>query len=312
MGRLISTSNSVMWIGPYQYAQDSESQMALNTKPTFSFEYDTLKYYFHEQEYDHTDTTSNTTNTYIMTTEQMAEMDTFVGQMRSNTPIVRPAVDANGFYVGIIQTTDPRYHKTCVPPANYSKEFIYDFSANTFVPCYFYDANNYITTNAANNWIGYTKVAPTIHYSPIPLTFNVSSNTWLTGNVSLHSVNSITSDYLAIKTLQLNLGAILTELYLGGSINVANNFISTLANTVITTTNNWVNNNISNTTTINYITEIQQNTINTINLIVSSNDSFNTMTEYMNYKDTTQKNIFNSANTGVIEDMVISQYLLNN
>lgn len=195
---MFKTTNMFIWFSNGKYIQDSHGQILLEEKPIFSFEYQSLKYYWNEAVYS----VSDGGEEIELTQSQKEEIENFIQTHRTKVGILGFCVDKDGKFLGRkrIDSQDVCEIVSVTPPTQ--DDWIWNFTEQTWKRVYYYTQNGTYTHSTDTNAIGFT-------YEPKPIDnleykLDIETHTWLIDEtpetISLHKKNCL--DDLVIKYIE--------------------------------------------------------------------------------------------------------------
>lgn len=164
-------TNMLIWFENGKYVQDEHGQILLSEKPVFSFNFDSIRYYWNEQIYIQND------EQYSLSDVQQKEIEAFIKNKREEVGILKPVVDKDGFFLGIkrIDSSDVYGIVPTSPPT--ADSWIWDFEQKQWTRIFYYDAEYNIVFNSEES-IGFTtKPYPTD--LPFPHKYSIERDAWI-------------------------------------------------------------------------------------------------------------------------------------
>lgn len=171
---MFNISNMLIWFANGKYIQDQHGQIILEEKPVFSFEYDSIKYYWNEKVY----TPNNSTNQTELTQEQIQEIESFIETKRTEVGILGLCVDVDGNYLGRKRVDSPDVHGTVdmAPPTQ--DDWIWSYKEKCWKRQYFFTADKVYTRKNDSNAVGFT-FEPMPSHPYFEFEIDTEKNTWV-------------------------------------------------------------------------------------------------------------------------------------
>jgi len=149
--------NMFMSFDNIHYVQDKDGQIVLDEKPRLSWDYNHIRYYNVEKIFGLIDGVD-----IPLSSEQCIELDNFITQKRLETGILKPCVDSEGNYLGIINIDREEVHEVIMQSPPTQDDWIWDFDQGIWRRQYFYTAEKAYTRKNDPFAVGFT-------FEPLPI-----------------------------------------------------------------------------------------------------------------------------------------------
>lgn len=171
--------NMFMSFGDINYIQDRDGQIVLKEKPKLSWEYNHIRYYNIERIWGLVDGTD-----IELSPDQCQELEDFIINKRQEVGILKPGVDVDGNYLGIISVNDPRFHKIVTETPPTADEWIWDFTKDKWSIPYYFNEEGLVCSKESS--VGFTFVIPPVAIRPFVAIWNKDTSEW-----TLHDYDKI-------------------------------------------------------------------------------------------------------------------------
>lgn len=149
---MFKTTNMLIWFSNGRYIQDDYGQIILEEKPTFSFAYESIKYYWNEKVYS-VDESGEEIN---LTQSQHDEIEQFIKLKRESVGVLGFCVDKDGKFLGRKRVDDSDVYETVTVSPPTGDDWIFDFSDEKWKRVYYYTERGTYTHSTDSNAIGFT------------------------------------------------------------------------------------------------------------------------------------------------------------
>ena len=154
------------------YIQDENGQIILEEKPILSWEYNHIRYYNAEKVFGLINGVD-----IPLSKEQCDELDNFILEKREEVGILKPCVDSEGVFLGVINIEDQRVREVVLTTPPTQEDWVWDFDKKIWRRQYFYTLENTYTQKNDPAAVGFT-------FEPLPKNMNfvyeldVENNKW--------------------------------------------------------------------------------------------------------------------------------------
>lgn len=148
--------NMFMSFDGNHYVQDSNGQIILNEKPSLSWEYNHIRYYTAEKVWGLVDGED-----IDLSAEQCDELENFILYKRRERGILKPCIDSEGNFLGVINIDDRRVHEVLPTSPPTPEDWVWDFDQKIWRRQYFYTHEKTYTRKNDPSAVGFT-------FEPLP------------------------------------------------------------------------------------------------------------------------------------------------
>ena len=143
--------NMFMSFDDIHYIQDNCGQIILEKKPTLSWEFSYIRYYNVEKVWG-----ISGGKDQILSEQQCLELDNFIAVTRQETGILKPCIDSDGNYLGVVNIEGEDVHQQVQQSPPTSDDWVWDFDNSQWTRQYYYDNNKVYVRKSDPSSTGFT------------------------------------------------------------------------------------------------------------------------------------------------------------